>query len=182
MCKGYLPSKAIRVLDGIHSWKFTWKDLWGMEASQISFLLWTAYDVLPSPVNLCQWYGEDSTCPLYSSPTNLKHIFVGCKVSLMQVCYTWRHTHVLKYLAPSLDSWWISINALPTLLSLHAPVKEFVGEGAKDVKVKTPDTAQLGGAHDWMLLTELNEWLCFPPEIVAEQASRWILVKRMPHQ
>lgn len=43
---------------------------------------------------------------------------------------------------------------------------EFVGEGARDVKVKTPDTGQLGGACDWMFLADLNQRLCFPSEIV----------------
>lgn len=33
------------------------------------------------------------------------------------------------------------------------------------MKVKTPDTGQLGGTCDWMLLADLNQRLCFPHEI-----------------
>lgn len=77
---------------------------WSMEAFHISFILRATYDVLPSPSNLKQWYGEDPMCPLFSSPANLKHILVGCKTSLTQGRYTWRHNNkVLKCLPAMLE-------------------------------------------------------------------------------
>lgn len=42
-----------------------------------------------------------------------------------------------------------------------------MGEEAREVKVKTPDTGQLGEACDWKFLADLNQRLCFPSEIAA---------------
>lgn len=39
--------------------KISWKGMLDMEAGRISFLICTAYDILPSPQNLNQWLGED---------------------------------------------------------------------------------------------------------------------------
>ncbi|KAJ8393829.1 hypothetical protein AAFF_G00055580 [Aldrovandia affinis] len=44
--------------------KLTWKDLWEMEGRQISFIIRATYDVLPTPKNLHQWFGEDPSCAL----------------------------------------------------------------------------------------------------------------------
>ena len=70
--------------------KISWKELWGMEASRISFLLRATYDVLPSPKNIQQWLNEDPSCPLCSTPATLRHILTGCKISLSQGTYTRR--------------------------------------------------------------------------------------------
>ena len=85
--------------EGLEKRKLGWRDLWEMEASNISFILRATYDVLPSPKNLHQWYGEDPTCALCPTPATLKHILTGCKTSLTQGRYTWRHNQVLKSLA-----------------------------------------------------------------------------------
>ena len=58
------------------------EELWEMEASNISFIIRATNDVLPSPKNLNQWYGEDPTCGLCPTPATLKHILTGCKTSL----------------------------------------------------------------------------------------------------
>ncbi len=112
--------------EGVERRKFSWKELWGMEAFQTSFILRATYDVLPSPSNLNQWYGEDPTCPLCSSPANLKHILVGCKTSLTQGRYTWRHNQVLRCLAATLETRRSNINALPPVSSIPASAGEFV--------------------------------------------------------
>lgn len=41
-----------------------------------------------------------------------------------------------------------------------------MGERAREVKVKTPETDQLGGACDWKLLVDLNQKFSFPPKVV----------------
>lgn len=83
--------------------KLTWRDLWEMEGSQISFIIRAAYDVLPTPKNLNQWLGEDPSCPLCQTPATLRHILTGCKTSLSQGRYTWRHNQVLRQLAITLE-------------------------------------------------------------------------------
>lgn len=69
-----------------------------MVAFKVSFTTRAAYDVLPSPANLSQWYGEDPICPLCPGPATLNHILVGCKTSLIQGRYTWQHNQVLSVL------------------------------------------------------------------------------------
>ncbi len=152
--------------EGVERRKFSWRELMGMEAFHISFTLRATYDVLPSPSNLNQWYGEDPTCPLCPSPANLKHILVGCKTSLSQGRYTWRHNHVLKCLAATLEVRRRKINALPPTSVHPSFAREFIREGVKTVKVHIPsDIGQLGGARDWKLAADLNQRLCFPSEI-----------------
>ncbi|KAK2857716.1 hypothetical protein Q7C36_005635 [Tachysurus vachellii] len=81
--------------EGVEKRKISWKELWEMEAFRASFTIRAAYNVLPSPANLSQWYAEDMVCPLCPSLATLKHILVGCKTSLTQGHYTWRHNQVL---------------------------------------------------------------------------------------
>ncbi|KAK0136753.1 Retrovirus-related Pol polyprotein from type-2 retrotransposable element R2DM [Merluccius polli] len=147
--------------------KFSWKEIWDMEAFRTSFILRATYDVLPSPQNLNQWYGEDPTCHLCPSPANLKHILVACKTSLTQGRYTWRHNQVLKCLAAALESRRTVINALPSPSVLSASSGQFVREGEKPPKTRQPkpETGHLGAARDWRLLVDLEQRLCFPAEI-----------------
>lgn len=58
------------------------------------FTIGATYDVLPSSTNLHLWFGEDPACLHCLAPVTLKHILVGCKTSLMQGRYTWRHNQV----------------------------------------------------------------------------------------
>ncbi|KAK0156516.1 Retrovirus-related Pol polyprotein from type-1 retrotransposable element R2 [Merluccius polli] len=154
--------------EGVEKRKITWKELWEMEAFRASFTIRAAYDVLPSPANLCQWYAKDPKCPLCPSPATLKHILVGCKTSLTQGCYTWWHNQVLKCLADVLESRRTTVNALPSSSCRWQPTS-FVREGERLTSLTTsrPDTGQLGRAQDWKLLADLGKRLCFPAEIAA---------------
>ncbi|XP_035862163.1 uncharacterized protein LOC118496075 [Sander lucioperca] len=153
---------------GVEKRKISWNELWEMEAFRASFTIRAAYDVLPSPANLSQWYAGDPTCPLCPSPATLKHILVGCKTSLTQGRYTWRHNQVLNCLAAVLESRRTSVNALPPPSSRWQPIP-FVweGEGQASLITVRPDTGRLGRARDWMLLADLDKKLCFPAEIAA---------------
>ncbi len=152
--------------EGVEKRKISWKDLWEMEAFRASFTIRAAYDVLPSPANLSQWYGEDPMCPLCPSPATLKHILVGCKTSLTQGRYTWRHNQVLKCLAAVLDNQRTSVNALPPPSSRWQPTP-FVREGQASLATIRADTGQLDRARDWKLLADLGKKLCFPTEIAS---------------
>ncbi|GAA6106616.1 uncharacterized protein LOC124392079 [Tachysurus ichikawai] len=154
--------------EGVEKRKISWKELWEIEAFRASFTIKAAYDVLPPPANLSQWYAEDPTCPLCPSLATLEHILVGCKTSLTQGRYTWRHNQVLKCLAAVLESQRTSMNALPPLSSQWQPtpfVRE--GEGQANLTTIRSDSGQLGRARDWKLLADLNKKLCFPAEIAA---------------
>lgn len=106
--------------------KLSWKELWGMEAHRTSFLMGSVCDVLPSPTNLSLWYGEGGTCPMCSSPGSLKHILAGCKTSLEQGRYTWRHNQVLRCLAGILERRRTTINALPAPSPKSTPTITFI--------------------------------------------------------
>lgn len=74
---------------------------------------------------------------------------------------------VLKCLVGFLETRWTSINALllPSLCPTSAI--ELVREGAKKAMASTAksDIGQQGGPQNWRLLADLNQRLCFPPEI-----------------
>ncbi|XP_078118984.1 uncharacterized protein LOC144525794 [Sander vitreus] len=161
-------ARAVDDMNGVEKRKISWNELWETEVFRACFTIRAAYDVLPSPANLSQWYAKDPTCPLCPSPATLKHILVGCKTSLTQGRYTWRHNQVLKCLAAVLESRRTSVNALPPPSSRWRPIP-FVweGEGQASLITVRPDTGQLVRARDWKLLADLDKKLCFPAEIAA---------------
>ena len=153
--------------EGLERRKINWSELWQMEASNISFIIRAIYDVLPSPKNLYQWYGEDPTCPLCPTPATLRHIMSGCKTSLTQGRYTWRHNQVLKSLAAAIESKRSATNSLPPLTNNAIKTTTFIREGQQ--KPKNPDTKPEAGhlalARDWKMLVDIGQQLTFPPEI-----------------
>lgn len=58
--------------EGLERRKLSWRELWEIEANNLSFIIRATYDVLPSPKNLHQWYGGDPTCSLCPSHAALK--------------------------------------------------------------------------------------------------------------
>ncbi|KAJ8259532.1 hypothetical protein GJAV_G00170420 [Gymnothorax javanicus] len=82
--------------EGVEKRKLIWSELWGMESNRLSFVVQATYDVLPSPTNQQLWLGKDPSLPLCTTPATLKHILVGCRTSLTQGRYTWRHNQVLR--------------------------------------------------------------------------------------
>ncbi|KAK0146192.1 Retrovirus-related Pol polyprotein from type-2 retrotransposable element R2DM [Merluccius polli] len=153
--------------DSVERRKISWKDLWAMEVRRLSFSIRATYDVLPTPVNLHQWYGEDPNCALCSMPANLRHIFTGCKTSLTQGRYTWRHNQVLKSLASAIEDKRTATNSIPPPAAPYPPRTTFVREGARPPKiVSTPsERDQLRLARDWQMLVDVGRQLVFPPEI-----------------
>ena len=153
--------------EGVEKRKLTWSELWGMESNRLSFIVRATYDVLPSPTNLQLWFGKDPACPLCTTPATLKHIMVGCKTSLTQGRYTWRHNQVLRCLADKLECKRVSINALSTNnqdVRQHPP--SFVREGEKQrARPSHPDLGPLNAARDWQMQVDLDRRLIFPPEI-----------------
>ena len=143
--------------EGVKMRKIYWKDLWEMETLRASFTIRATYDVLPSPANLSQWYGEDPTCPLCPCPATLKHIWDARPASPK----AWWQNQVLKCLAAVLESRWTSVNSLPPPSSRWKPTP-IVREGKS-----RPNNGQLSRARDWKMLADLDTKLCFPAEITS---------------
>lgn len=155
--------------EGLERRELSWRQLWEMEASTISFIIRAIYDVLPSPKNLQDWYGEDPTCALCPIPATLRHILTGCKTSLTQGRYTWRHNQVLKSLAAALETKRNTINSSPRTAfnSIQAPT--FIREGQRKPKhpPTEPEVGKLALAQDWKMIVDIGQQLVFPPEIAA---------------
>ena len=148
--------------EGVDKKKLSWKELWSMEESSIRFLIGATYDVLPTPQNLKLWVNGDPLCSLCSSTATLKHILSGCKVSLSQGRYTWRHNQVLKSLAAGIEE-------LRRQANLGGPrIKKggirFVQEGEKVGKTARRQ-GSLEDACDWEMQVDLGGKLLVPQEI-----------------
>ncbi|KAK0148024.1 hypothetical protein N1851_012273 [Merluccius polli] len=155
--------------DGVERRKITWSELWNMESNMLSFTIRATYDVLPTPANLHLWFGEDPACLQCLAPATLKHILVGCKTSLTQGRYTWRHNQVLKCLAAALESKRVITNAKPpeAQTTFWQPAS-FIRKGEKQLTNRSPaDSCPLNAARDWEMRVDLNQRLTFPPEIAA---------------
>lgn len=156
--------------DNVEGRKMNWKDLWSMEAKRLSFIIRATYDVLPTPMNLQQWRGEDPGCTLCSKPASLRHILTGCNVSLAQGRYTWRHNQVLKELAATLENRRTTVNsATPARLNI-LPAVTFVREGGAKTNrsaLTSTEHCRLHSASDWKMLADVGQRLVFPPEIAA---------------
>ncbi|KAL0186294.1 hypothetical protein M9458_017964, partial [Cirrhinus mrigala] len=113
------------------------------------------------------WFGKDPSCLSCTTPATLKHILVGCKTSLTQGRYTWRHNQVLKCLADKLECKRVFINSQPVTnqkVLRHQPL--FVREGDKRrVSPANQDPSALNAARDWQMRVDLDQRLIFPPEI-----------------
>ena len=85
--------------------KIGWSEIWRWEASRLSFLMKSTYDVLPSPVNLKRWKIQEEAgkerCKCGRLGT-MKHILSCCHLALNR--YTWRHNKVLEILCETANS------------------------------------------------------------------------------
>ncbi len=100
-----------------------------------------------------------------SAPAGLKHILVGCKTSLSQGRYTWRHNQVLRCLASAIEQKRTATNAAP--LNTHPEASTaFIREGERQpTRAALTISSLIGTARDWQLLVDLDKSLVFPPNI-----------------
>uniref|UniRef100_A0A3B1JJ67 Reverse transcriptase domain-containing protein n=1 Tax=Astyanax mexicanus TaxID=7994 RepID=A0A3B1JJ67_ASTMX len=142
----------------------TWTDIWRMPQSRLSFLLRAAYDTLPCPQNLSQWFGSEEKCPLCSKlNVSLQHILSGCSVALSQGRLRWRHNQVLRKLAEQLEESRVRANIFP---EVSRPKIPFVkpGEGVQKTAAGRP-TCLLSPGKEWEMRVDLGTKLIFPSEI-----------------
>ncbi|KAL3973956.1 proto-oncogene serine/threonine-protein kinase Pim-1 [Sarotherodon galilaeus] len=163
--------------ESVEKRKLSWSEIWGMESNRLSFIIRETYDVLPSPINLQLWFGKDPSCPLCTVPATLKHISVGCRTSLTQGRYTWRHNQVLRCLAAKVECKRKSINAQPfTNQEERQFSSTFVQEGDKPrTSPSTPHLGLLKVARDWQMQVDLDQRLIFPTEIMQVDLDRRLI-------
>lgn len=66
-------------------------------------LLRSVYDLLPTPINLYDWWlSESKACARCGKTGSLEHILAGCEMSVRQ--YTWWHNQVLEVLASAAEN------------------------------------------------------------------------------
>lgn len=107
---------------GLHkkAWRRgTLKRYLGNGGAKLSFLVRATHDILPSPQNLKQWYGEDL---LLTTSSNIKtHLARMLYEPCPGLVYcTWQHNKVLQQLASVLEQKQATINALSRTFSKHS--------------------------------------------------------------
>ncbi len=142
----------------------TWADIWRTPQSRLSFLVRAAYDTLPCPQNLSQWFGSEDKCPLCNKANaGLQHILSGCNVALTQGRFRWRHNQVLRKLAELLERCRVRANSSPVTLHPNVPFLRPGEGGQKTVARRT--TCLLTPGKGWEMRVDLGTQLIFPTEI-----------------
>lgn len=88
--------------------------MFNMKSGTLKFIINASLDTLPTRANLVQWGKRTSDlCKLCLNNSNpdiqgrrketTAHILNGCKVSLNQLRYTWRHNNILHYICQKID-------------------------------------------------------------------------------
>ena len=134
------------------------------------FCVSATYNTLPTKINLERWGMIDSSkCSLCGEDhCSVRHILSGCKVSLHQGRYLYRHNQVLRVLAHHIQSF------LNTNKVISSGIKKihFVKEGSKEKKGRKPDLGILHRAKDFELNADLNKLLKFPNHIAEGVSQR----------
>ena len=115
----------------------SWKSLMSLPQPLVSFCIQSAFNILPCPSNLFRWkLSEDSSCSLCKSPkATVAHVLSGCKITLDQQCYTYRHDSILRIIVECLSEFISSYSpSSPPKLS-----NSFVRAGSKTIKKSLPD-------------------------------------------
>ena len=84
--------------------------MWKWEPARTSFLIRSAYDMLPSAANLIRWgVSEDDKCK-YGQYRHLRHTLSNCELRFKGGKYTWRHDQLLRVISKALEQNVSSIN------------------------------------------------------------------------
>ena len=135
------------------------------------FVFKAVYDLLPTPQNKNLWFRTDQhNCHLCGGIGTLDHILSGCKISLTQGRYRWRHDKVLRELGYWVDEKRKSINNMP--LKKRSWTK-FIKAGEKGKKPQSNiQDSMLKDARDWKLRVDLPGSQLRIPEHIAATLQR----------
>ena len=141
--------------------KVGWSEIWQWNASRLSFLLRSTYDVLPSPVNLARWkVQEDDKCRCGKLGT-MKHILSNCHLALDR--YTWRHNEVLKVFTNVAREQAEAGKYAPKPQEQEPGRIEFVPQGGKVPEKKASEAQEYHGRGRWEVAAELEDCTRFFP-------------------
>ena len=143
--------------------KLSSKDVVNMPEDRFKFLMKAVYDLLPTPQNKKTWFGESSECGLCGENGTLAHILSGCKISLAQGRYKWRHDEVLREIAQCVEKRRKASNTATTVGNIREI--RFVKPGQKAEKEQQQTRSYLDGADDWELRVDLDGKLRVPDRI-----------------
>jgi len=151
----------------------SWNTMFKFGDSLIGFMLSAVYGTLMTPALVAKWSDdEDGNCKLCSDKLGtIQHILSGCKTALGQGRYRWRHDKVLLEISEQV-TYHVEkrVNTSKNRISPECQSVKFVkaGKGPSEAakKVNTGHFGVLGGARDWVVLSDLEEQLKFPKEII----------------
>ena len=157
------------------------------QESRLRFLIRAVYDLLPTPANKNRWFKQEEKCKICGGEGTLNHILAGCKASLAQGRYKWRHDKVLGELGRLIKG------KIDNVRSEPRKEKQFIGfvkegervdrtEGKKDI------SSILDKAKDWKMQIDLQERVRIPetitstnmrPDIIliSEEARQMIMIE-----
>ena len=147
----------------------SWKCIWAFGPQLLRFCVQSCYNTLPSPNNCVRWsLSEDESCILCStSPCTLPHILSGCKFSLNNGRWNFRHDRVLKVLLDGIEELLQKQKSSRTKPG-KSPSIRFVKSGQNSVRRSEKPFGLLEKTRDWVLLADIGACkLIFPPEIFA---------------
>ncbi len=142
--------------------KISWSKLWRAEPYRIKFLIWSVYDVLPSPTNLFCWGKvEMPACLLCQGRETWEHILSTCPKALGDGCYCWRHDHVLKVVTESI------CNAIDQSKRSQPLRRRITFIRAREHTTSQPKAQRglQGTVNDWQMRVDLGKQLRFPKNI-----------------
>ena len=147
----------------------SWKSMLLVPEPLLKFMISATFGTLPSPSNLKRWKipNVEPSCFLCKKPTcTIAHILSGCKVSLKQGRYDFRHNSILvgiiSFIKPLLSSKAVPKPSIGTLKS------SFIPAGKSKLPFQKSSACPNGVldlASDWRLLSDLDSNLVFPPFI-----------------
>ena len=133
----------------------------------LQFLIKSVYDLLPTPANKNIWYRtEENRCSICNGEGTLNHILSGCKISLKQGRYKWRHDKVLKEIAMHIEEKRKQVNGSSWKRRKKI---QFVkaGENSKGKASRSESDSYMDTARDWKMKVDLDGGrLTIPPHIM----------------
>lgn len=146
--------------------KLSHREIINTSEISLQFLIKSVYDLLPTPANKNVWYRTDEhKCNICNEEGTLNHILSGCKISLQQGRYKWRHDLVLREIARYIEEKRKQINNSPWKKRKKIQFMK-AGENRKCATHQTEVDSYLNTARDWVLKVDLDGRLKVPPEIM----------------
>ena len=148
----------------------TWKCIWAYGPNLVKFCVQSCFNTLPSPNNLIRWKTRDfhdPSCSLCKTEPmcTLPHILSGCKFSLRNKRYSFRHDSVVKVFVEGV------VEQIGKKLKSSSPTTfkvKFVSPGEVGQPKHVRYVGLLDRAKDWIVLADVgSSQLIFPVEIFA---------------